>query len=94
MKRHLDFSNSSPPPHALWRVLEPQKEGVRERLARQWGVDTEEIAITRNASESLQICQLGIRRQFAQVALCAARNGVAVRPSRQDQGLVAHAGRG
>ena len=38
----------------------PQKEGVRERLAKQWGVDTEEIAITRNSSESLQICQLGI----------------------------------
>ncbi|MFM9996629.1 MAG: aminotransferase class V-fold PLP-dependent enzyme [Phycisphaerales bacterium] len=60
MKRHLDFSNSTPPPVALWRVLEPQKEGVRQRLARQWGVDPEEIAITRNASESLQICQLGI----------------------------------
>ncbi len=60
MKRHLDFSNSSPPPYSLWRILEPQKEGVRERLARHWGVDPEEIAITRNSSESLQICQLGL----------------------------------
>lgn len=60
VKRHLDFSNSTPPPVSLWRILEPQKEGVRRRLARQWGVDPEEVAITRNASESLQICQLGI----------------------------------
>lgn len=59
-KRHLDFSNSTPPPTALWQILEPRKESVRERLARQWGVDAEEIAITRNSSESLQICQLGI----------------------------------
>ena len=59
-KKHLDFSNSTPPPLALWQVLEPRKETVRERLARQWGVDAEEIAITRNSSESLQICQLGI----------------------------------
>jgi isopenicillin-N epimerase len=59
MKRHLDFSNSTPPPHALWTVLEPRKEAVRERLARQWGVDAEELAITRNSSESLQICQNG-----------------------------------
>jgi len=60
MKRHLDFSNTTPPPVSLWRILEPQKETVRERLARAWGVDPEEIAITRNSSESLQICQLGI----------------------------------
>jgi selenocysteine lyase/cysteine desulfurase len=33
---------------------------VRDRLAREWGVDAEEVAITRNASESLQICQLGL----------------------------------
>jgi len=33
---------------------------VRERLARHWGVDAEEVAITRNSSESLQVCQFGI----------------------------------
>jgi len=58
MKRHLDFSNELPP-HNLWRVLEPQKEGVRQQLARLFGCGPEEIAITRNASESLQTCQLG-----------------------------------
>jgi len=57
-KRHLDFSNELPP-HNLWRVLEPQVEGVRAELARVFGCDTEEVAITRNASESLQTCQQG-----------------------------------
>ncbi len=58
MKRHLDYSNEAPV-YTMWRVLEPQREAVRERLAREWGVDAEEVALTRNASESLQICQLG-----------------------------------
>jgi selenocysteine lyase/cysteine desulfurase len=60
MKRHLDFSNSTPPSIALWRILEPRSEGLRERMALHWGVDAEEIAFTRNSSESLQICQFGI----------------------------------
>ncbi len=58
MKRHLDYSNEAPA-YTMWRVLEPQREAVRERLAREWGVDPEELALTRNASESLQICQFG-----------------------------------
>lgn len=62
MQNHLDFSNQCPP-HNMWHILEPRKETVRERLARGWGVSPEEIAITRNASESLQICQLGIDLQ-------------------------------
>ncbi len=59
MKRHLDYSNLAPP-YTMWSILEPQREGVRERMARQWGVDKEEVAFTRNASESLQIMQLGL----------------------------------
>lgn len=58
MKRHLDFSNEAPP-HTMWRVLEPLRETVRGGLARMFGCDAEEIAITRNATEGLQICQLG-----------------------------------
>ncbi|MFQ5348824.1 MAG: aminotransferase class V-fold PLP-dependent enzyme, partial [Thermoanaerobaculia bacterium] len=58
MKRHLDYSNTAPP-YSMWKVLEPQREPVRARLARQFGCDAEEIALTRNASEGLQICQLG-----------------------------------
>ena len=58
MKRHLDYSNEAPV-YTMWRILEPQREAVRERLAREWDVDSEEIALTRNASEGLQICQFG-----------------------------------
>ena len=59
MKRHLDYSNTAPP-YTMWRILEPQREPVRRRMARAFGCDSEEVAFTRNASESLQICQLGI----------------------------------
>ena len=58
MKRHLDFSNNAPPYH-MWRVLEPMREGVRQRLGREWDCDPEEIALTRNASEGMQVCQFG-----------------------------------
>ncbi len=58
MKRHLDYSNEAPV-YTMWRILEPQRETVRERIAREWGVDAEEVALTRNASESLQILQFG-----------------------------------
>jgi selenocysteine lyase/cysteine desulfurase len=44
----------------MWQILEPQREGTRERMARAWGVDAEEVAFTRNASESLQTMQFGI----------------------------------
>lgn len=59
MKHHLDFSNKAPT-YNMWGVLEPQRETVRRRLARTFGCDPEEIALTRNASEGLQICQFGI----------------------------------
>ena len=39
--------------------MEPQREAVRQRFARLFGCDTEEVAFTRNASEGLQICQFG-----------------------------------
>jgi selenocysteine lyase/cysteine desulfurase len=44
----------------MWRNLEPQVETVRQRLAGEFGCDAEEMAITRNASESLEICILGL----------------------------------
>ena len=58
MKRHLDYSNEAPV-YTMWTILEPQREGVRQRLARNFHCDPEEIALTRNASEGLQICQFG-----------------------------------
>ena len=44
----------------MWQLLEPQIESVRRRLAAHFGCDPEEMAITRNASESLEICILGL----------------------------------
>ena len=59
MKRSLDLSNEAPV-YTMWQLLEPQIESVRKGLARSFGCDPEEMAITRNASESLEICQLGL----------------------------------
>jgi selenocysteine lyase/cysteine desulfurase len=58
-KRYLDLSNEAPVYH-MWQILEPNIESVRRRLAAQFGCDPEELAITRNASEALQIAQLGL----------------------------------
>src|SRR5260221_5915429 len=57
--RYLEVENMSPS-YYMWNVLDPGIETVRRRLARTFGCDTEEIAITRNASESLEIVQLGM----------------------------------
>lgn len=59
MVRYLAFSNEAPA-YSMWQILEPQIESVRRNLAQSFGCDTEEIAITRNASEALEICQLGM----------------------------------
>jgi len=59
MRRYLEFSNNAPV-YSMWRVLDPQIESVRRRLALAFGCDMEEIAVTRNASEALEICQLGL----------------------------------
>jgi isopenicillin-N epimerase len=55
----IRYSNQLPS-YRMWHDLEPKIEDVRTRLARMWGADPECIAITRNASESLQIAQFGI----------------------------------
>ncbi len=59
LKRYLDISNQAPVYH-MWQILEPNIETVRRRLAGAFGCSPEELAITRNASEALQIAQLGI----------------------------------
>jgi isopenicillin-N epimerase len=51
MIRDLRFSNELPVDH-MWNVLEPRIESVRRELAREFGCDPEEMAITRNASEA------------------------------------------
>ena len=61
-KRYLEMQNMGPT-YYMWRILDPGLETVRRRLARAFGCDTEEIAITRNASEALEIIQLGLDLQ-------------------------------
>src|SRR5258706_5690562 len=45
--------------YTMWQILEPQSEAIRTGLAELFGCDREEIAITRNASESLETLLLG-----------------------------------
>jgi len=59
MIRDLKFSNELPVDH-MWRVLEPRIESVRRDLARDFGCDIEEMAITRNASEANEIMIFGL----------------------------------
>jgi isopenicillin-N epimerase len=58
-KRYLEISNMGPT-HFMWKVIGPEVESVRRRLAQSFGCDPEEIAITRNASEALETVQLGL----------------------------------
>ena len=46
--------------YTMWQLLEPQSETIRTGLAEVFGCDREEIAITRNASESLEILLMGM----------------------------------
>jgi len=46
--------------YTMWQILEPQSETIRTGLAEIFGCDREEIAITRGASESLEILLNGI----------------------------------
>ena len=46
--------------YTMWQILEPQSETIRTGLAEMFGCSPEEIAITRNASESLEILLMGM----------------------------------
>jgi selenocysteine lyase/cysteine desulfurase len=46
--------------YTMWQILEPQSETIRTGLAEMFGCDREEIAITRNASESLEVLLMGL----------------------------------
>ncbi len=59
MIRDLRFSNEMPV-YQMWTVLEPRIESCRRELAAEFGCDPEEMAITRNASESLETMIFGI----------------------------------
>src|SRR5438046_1989521 len=57
-KRYMDWANQAPAYHRA--LIERNIETARRRLAAAFSADPEEIASTRNASESLQIAQMGI----------------------------------
>jgi isopenicillin-N epimerase len=57
--RYLDFANGAPV-YNSWQVLRPRKELIRKKLADTFGCSPEEIAITRNVTEAMQIGLLGI----------------------------------
>jgi selenocysteine lyase/cysteine desulfurase len=59
MIRDLKFTNELPTEH-MWRVLEPRIESVRRDLAKDFGCDPEEMAITRNASEANETMIFGL----------------------------------
>ena len=58
----LDYANQAPARN-LWQQQEPGIERVRQGIAAMFGVSNEEIAITRNASESLHHIQMGLPLQ-------------------------------
>ncbi|MDA0329913.1 MAG: aminotransferase class V-fold PLP-dependent enzyme [Gemmatimonadetes bacterium] len=62
VQHYQTITNMSP---SLWvdEMMGPHREVVRKRLAALAGADPEEIAVTRNTSESLQIVQLGMNLQ-------------------------------
>jgi selenocysteine lyase/cysteine desulfurase len=59
MIRDLKFSNELPVEH-MWRILQPRMESTRRELAKEFGCDTEEMAVVRNASEANEIMIYGI----------------------------------
>ena len=59
MARYLAISNEAPA-YSMWQLVEPQVESVRRQLARSFGCDPEEMAITRNASEANETMIFGI----------------------------------
>ncbi len=59
LRRQIEYSNQAPS-FVMWRHLEPEIEAVRRRLAATFGCSPDEMAITRNASEALEICLLGL----------------------------------
>lgn len=70
MKRYHDMSNEAPS-YYMWRTLDQGREPLRERLAQLAGVDAEEIALHRNASEALETIIFGLELKAGdEVVLC------------------------
>ncbi len=59
LHRYLDFANAAPTVNS-WGYIRNRREFIRQKIADTFGCSAEEIAITRNVTESLQIALLGI----------------------------------
>jgi selenocysteine lyase/cysteine desulfurase len=59
MKQYYDVSNEGPS-YFMWRVVDLGREPLRKNLAQLAGCDAEEIAMQRNASESLETVIFGL----------------------------------
>lgn len=59
MRRYLDYSNMGPY-HTMIQELDPRVQSARRMVADLAGVGEDEIALTRNSSEALEIAQLGL----------------------------------
>jgi selenocysteine lyase/cysteine desulfurase len=57
--RNYQFSNEAPS-YYMWRILDQQREGLRNKLADLCGVLPEEIAINRNSTEGLNSVIFGL----------------------------------
>lgn len=57
--RNYQYSNEAPS-YYMWRILDQQREGLRNKLADLCGVLPEELAINRNATEGLNTIIFGL----------------------------------
>ena len=57
--RNYQLSNEGPS-YYMWRILDQQREGLRNKLADLCGVSAEEIAINRNSTEGLNSIIFGL----------------------------------
>src|SRR3954464_3921745 len=73
MIRDLRFSNELPVDH-MWGVIEPRIEAVRRDLAKDFGCDTDEMAITRNASEANETMIFGLDMKAGDEVILTTQN--------------------
>ena len=59
MRRYLDYSNMGPF-HTMIRELDPRVASAKRMVAELAGVSPDEIVLTRNSTESLEIAEFGL----------------------------------
>ena len=73
MLRDIHFSNEMPTIH-MWQTLDPRIESARRELAIEFGCDTEEMAIVRNASEAMETLIFGIELKAGDEVIVSNQN--------------------